>query len=75
MIHTESGPVLTRDAFVIESRVDGYTHVRLHGTCPAGTTKQQVAQCWYHPVFGGREAEVWTSEDGITHFIVVRHTD
>lgn len=62
------------DPFVIESRATGYAHERFVGTCPAGTTKEQVAKRFYHEYFGGREAEVWTTADGITHFTAVRHT-
>ena len=63
------------NGFIVEARIPGYAHVRLSGTCAAGTTKQQVADRFYHDYFGGREAEVWTTADGVTHWSCVRHTD
>lgn len=42
----------------VENVTHGYNHDRIIGSCPDGTTVEDVKEQFYHPFFGGRDAWV-----------------
>lgn len=56
--------------FTVTSRESGYAHVRLLGTYTGQATDDDVAERFYHPYLGGRQA--W-ARDGKWGCVV--HTD